>query len=111
MVFFFFSSRRRHTRYWRDWSSDVCSSDLLSENFEYHAAKNEQRLLVLRGVVLEVLGEIAVPAGYPDRVDDLVPARAFELGQIGRASCRERVQNSVGAVPVKKEVMVHATDR
>src|SRR3712207_9053639 len=24
---FFFSSRRRHTRYWRDWSSDVCSSD------------------------------------------------------------------------------------
>src|SRR3712207_4646323 len=25
---FFFSSRRRHTRYWCDWSSDVCSSDL-----------------------------------------------------------------------------------
>src|SRR3712207_2186594 len=29
MFFFFFSSRRRHTRYWRDWSSDVCSSDLV----------------------------------------------------------------------------------
>src|SRR5215217_7838245 len=29
-MFFFFSSRRRHTRYWRDWSSDVCSSDLIS---------------------------------------------------------------------------------
>src|SRR3712207_7292607 len=28
MIFFFFSSRRRHTIYWRDWSSDVCSSDL-----------------------------------------------------------------------------------
>src|SRR3712207_3483933 len=28
MLVFFFSSRRRHTRYWRDWSSDVCSSDL-----------------------------------------------------------------------------------
>src|SRR5216684_3943936 len=28
MVFFFFSSRRRHTRCSRDWSSDVCSSDL-----------------------------------------------------------------------------------
>src|SRR5258707_4529769 len=28
--FFFVSSRRRHTRYWRDWSSDVCSSDLSS---------------------------------------------------------------------------------
>src|SRR6266542_3167534 len=27
--FFFFSSRRRHTRCYRDWSSDVCSSDLL----------------------------------------------------------------------------------
>src|SRR5690606_14666202 len=27
--FFFFSSRRRHTRFSRDWSSDVCSSDLL----------------------------------------------------------------------------------
>src|SRR3712207_6116812 len=26
--YFFFSSRRQHTRYWRDWSSDVCSSDL-----------------------------------------------------------------------------------
>src|SRR5215203_7539112 len=28
ILFFFFSSRRLHTRYWRDWSSDVCSSDL-----------------------------------------------------------------------------------
>src|SRR3712207_3777970 len=35
----FFSSRRRHTRYWRDWSSDVCSSDLIdltrSENHPF----------------------------------------------------------------------------
>src|SRR5699024_11415556 len=30
-VIFFFSSRRRHTRSKRDWSSDVCSSDLLVE--------------------------------------------------------------------------------
>src|SRR5699024_7878157 len=29
-VYFFFSSRRRHTRSKRDWSSDVCSSDLAS---------------------------------------------------------------------------------
>src|SRR5437764_7024624 len=29
-LFFFFSSRRRHTRYIGDWSSDVCSSDLNS---------------------------------------------------------------------------------
>src|SRR5699024_11770890 len=32
-VFFFFSSRRRHTISKRDWSSDVCSSDLIS----YHS--------------------------------------------------------------------------
>src|SRR5690606_40425385 len=30
--FFFFSSRRRHTRFSRDWSSDVCSSDLVLPN-------------------------------------------------------------------------------
>src|SRR5688572_31079032 len=29
--FFFFSSRRRHTRFDCDWSSDVCSSDLLTD--------------------------------------------------------------------------------
>src|SRR5258707_4621283 len=29
-IILFFSSRRRHTSYWRDWSSDVCSSDLPS---------------------------------------------------------------------------------
>src|SRR5690606_40309858 len=30
VVSFFFSSRRRHTRFSRDWSSDVCSSDLIT---------------------------------------------------------------------------------
>src|SRR6266581_6048906 len=30
MFFFFFSSRRRHTRWTGDWSSDVCSSDLIA---------------------------------------------------------------------------------
>src|SRR5207302_3396854 len=34
-VFFSFSSRRRHTRFSRDWSSDVCSSDLtFQESFQ-----------------------------------------------------------------------------
>src|SRR5947209_4233854 len=37
----FFSSRRRHTRYWRDWSSDVCSSDLV-------AAATRERLIADR---------------------------------------------------------------
>src|SRR5208282_3432506 len=34
---FFFSSRRRHTRCYRDWSSDVCSSDLCAARFESFA--------------------------------------------------------------------------
>src|SRR6266446_8810373 len=34
MLFFFFSSRRRHTRLQGDWSSDVCSSDLPSRSLE-----------------------------------------------------------------------------
>src|SRR5437870_13567436 len=34
---FFFSSRRRHTRWPRDWSSDVCSSDLLSDADTSHS--------------------------------------------------------------------------
>src|SRR5204863_4609151 len=45
--FFFFSSRRRHTRSLRDWSSDVCSSDLPNALF-YQTARNfnqvDQRL-------------------------------------------------------------------
>src|SRR3712207_2628548 len=32
----FCSSRRRHTRYWRDWSSDVCSSDLADRDDAEH---------------------------------------------------------------------------
>src|SRR3989449_2149927 len=43
---FFFSSRRRHTRCSRDWSSDVCSSDLVG----YHLAK----LLAAEGARLVV---------------------------------------------------------
>src|SRR5699024_11945767 len=35
IYFFFFSSRRRHTRSKRDWSSDVCSSDLDRRNIKY----------------------------------------------------------------------------
>src|SRR2546427_567018 len=33
VIFFFFSSRRRHTRFDCDWSSDVCSSDLIEGEF------------------------------------------------------------------------------
>src|SRR5256885_6564077 len=41
MGFFFFSSRRRHTRLQGDWSSDVCSSDLIAEGEDYTAAQSQ----------------------------------------------------------------------
>src|SRR5690606_35550464 len=47
--FFFFSSRRRHTRFSRDWSSDVCSSDL-------GIAQRHAPFLVVVGLVERILG-------------------------------------------------------
>src|SRR5215470_19592014 len=43
-VLFFFSSRRRHTRCYRDWSSDVCSSDLPESDAGACAAAAIQRV-------------------------------------------------------------------
>src|SRR5690606_41025723 len=40
---FFFSSRRRHTRFSRDWSSDVCSSDLGALSFANSIEKTESK--------------------------------------------------------------------
>src|SRR5690606_40724096 len=42
---FFFSSRRRHTRFSRDWSSDVCSSDLLEADRHITMASANLRVL------------------------------------------------------------------
>src|SRR5215813_15569488 len=68
--FFFFSSRRRHTRCGRDWSSDVCSSDLsaaalvaaqagsrvlLIERGEYAGSKNVSGAAFYAPQVLEAL--------------------------------------------------------
>src|SRR5690625_3827826 len=44
--FFFFSSRRRHTRWPRDWSSDVCSSDLNNRDVQLVSLSNRDVLLV-----------------------------------------------------------------
>src|SRR6266498_440795 len=44
VMFFFFSSRRRHTRCGRDWSSDVCSSDLTPEPPKLRSAVMGDRL-------------------------------------------------------------------
>src|SRR3712207_9256415 len=46
MTFFFFSSRRRHTRYWRDWSSDVCSSDLYFGTDDLAISRNVDAMLL-----------------------------------------------------------------
>src|SRR5204863_6048802 len=45
--FFFFSSRRRHTRSLRDWSSDVCSSDLLRIQMREKSAEIQDILVRL----------------------------------------------------------------
>src|SRR5690606_14190571 len=53
-VFFFFSSRRRHTRFSRDWSSDVCSSDLHLGNAGVWIAQQYLNLAYLFGVQLRL---------------------------------------------------------
>src|SRR2546430_10118242 len=54
---FFFSSRRRHTRFDCDWSSDVCSSDLVLRGRGYDAATG-----IPYGPVVEALrGALAAP--------------------------------------------------
>src|SRR3712207_9047808 len=58
IVCFFFSSRRRHTRYWRDWSSDVCSSDLAQQRFLWWCGT----LMLASGAVHAV---VAVVDGSP----------------------------------------------
>src|SRR5688500_19488624 len=68
MLIFFFSSRRRHTRLQGDWSSDVCSSDLV-------ARKTAPPL---------------PSVGFaPVRPMDIVRA-TYDFAEIGRASCRAR---------------------
>src|SRR5690625_7894258 len=80
---FFFSSRRRHTRWPRDWSSDVCSSDLASRP---RRTQGQLRLDIGR-------------QSDRDRIDFLQE----RVDEIGRASCREREYRSEGAVTVKKK--------
>src|SRR6266487_5761808 len=43
-IFFFFSSRRRHTRWTGDWSSDVCSSDLFLAEATHQGIESLEQL-------------------------------------------------------------------
>src|SRR3712207_9416179 len=109
---FFFSSRRRHTRYWRDWSSDVCSSDL-HNGFSHQGPGLIDVMLSKRGTVariylppdanclLSVADHCLRSRNYVNLiVVDKQPhlqylpiedAIAHCAAEIGRASCRERV--------------------
>src|SRR2546429_5139877 len=89
--FFFFSSRRRHTRCSRDWSSDVCSSDLPPcEPPPVDVAQTHGNHDLPFGGLVEQ---------YPARTLRLflehTPQQGLlhfaQLSKIGRASCRERV--------------------
>src|SRR5699024_11626047 len=92
---FFFSSRRRHTRSKRDWSSDVCSSDLAEEEEAvdgalealdgYIATLNEA--LSSGGVATEDIGDYSQGEALEALRED---SSALKHDEIGRASCRER---------------------
>src|SRR5207247_5504171 len=86
---FFFSSRRRHTRSTRDWSSDVCSSDLVPH---YRNAGTSV-------VTNKALNAAYRAAGRPEAV--FVMERLMD--QIGRASCREKSVNLGGRRIMKKK--------
>src|SRR5690606_40326421 len=98
---FFVSSRRRHTRFSRDWSSDVCSSDLGSNGEANEIAKYAERWVR----TLEQLSTIslAVDAVWSNKGGQYIPPThtfgyfAIYRGteEIGRASCRERGWNAV----------------
>src|SRR2546430_9451410 len=87
---FFFSSRRRHTRFDCDWSSDVCSSDLSG------AIRHFTLAYTAFGVKCLIAPEVPNNAGSlaPITVsapDGCVLNAKRPFPEIGRASCRERV--------------------
>src|SRR5256886_6047488 len=88
VLFFFFSSRRRHTRFDCDWSSDVCSSDL---SICQRAVPPITGLPADRGHVTDRVGSGAVTRDREQGGDGLLETLDLGHGEIGRASCRERV--------------------
>src|SRR5690606_39652769 len=98
--YFFFSSRRRHTRFSRDWSSDVCSSDLFK--LEWGPSSN---MLTVQGDYY--LGDLGLITGgnsdtrggnFLVRWDKQLSDRSSIRLQIGRASCRETLERIGGSV-------------
>src|SRR5437870_11683954 len=92
-----FSSRRRHTSWPRDWSSDVCSSDLTE------AARN----LVHVAALAVDRGEANVSKlSAMCKLFATDTAMEVTTDEIGRASCREREESSVGAGAVNLTTML-----
>src|SRR2546430_9067631 len=89
-VVFFFSSRRRHTRFDCDWSSDVCSSDLAASNAAAHSVCGRSWPTV---TPREPHASSEKPEGLMTKRRPFCPrrARAFQSLKIGRASGRGRV--------------------
>src|SRR5437870_10522897 len=86
---FFFSSRRRHTRWPRDWSSDVCSSDLSPDDrSNLEKAPFRHRTSAGGSDHQATLKRTTISRRF---------ANSEASAQIGRASCRERVYISVVA--------------
>src|SRR5688500_20158153 len=100
MFFFFFSSRRRHTRLQGDWSSDVCSSDLPGP---IGAVITPQLIGISKSKQLPYASSLcgACREVCPVKID--IPELLLHLREIGRASCRERVEMWVVAGAVKEE--------
>src|SRR5439155_4820896 len=83
---FFFSSRRRHTRWPRDWSSDVCSSDLACEPYLSYAADDKYgshaRVRLLHAE--QLLDAISAATGVPEKFPSFprgTPAAALPDGE------------------------------
>src|SRR5204862_2619394 len=105
---FFFSSRRRHTRSLRDWSSDVCSSGLIASTSRSRSSisfVNSSGSLGFETPATRFMKavDVALAARYSRR---RVPHFKKAWAKIGRASCRERVniEGVEGAVKKKNEV-------
>src|SRR5256886_7051386 len=85
---FFFSSRRRHTRFDCDWSSDVCSSDLMLGAVSATTDITGEGVVQFTAGTMAGQGTLTASADLAPSV--MVPIQVGE-DQIGRASCRERV--------------------
>src|SRR3712207_1154647 len=99
---FFFSSRRRHTIYWRDWSSDVCSSDLPSGLVETAAQRIPLRVTgALDGA--KAVAETPVEAnGRTFRLGDIATVtRGFEDPSDYMVRQRGKAALGVGVVMAK----------